>query len=133
MLIGSFEVVGQLETKQRINAVGDPPKDNSWIRAGSTKLLTSVGDTAYAFLLLETAMNINDENLNKEELQYLIERLGGPEDKLADEPDTLLGISTADRAALQTDLKMRLQRGIEEMRARKEEVPERLLELIERL
>ncbi len=77
-------------------------------------------------------MNINDENLNKEELQYLIERLGGPEDKSADEPDTL-GTSTPDRAALQTDLKMRLQRGIEEMRARNEEVPERLLKLIERL
>jgi FixJ family two-component response regulator len=78
-------------------------------------------------------MNVNDESLSKEELQYLIERLGFPEDELADASDTLLGTSTADQAALQADLKMRLQRGIEEMRARKEEVPGRLLKLIERL
>jgi len=89
--------------------------------------------TAYAFLLLETAMNVNDESLSKEELQYLIERLGGPEDELANDTDAVLRLSPGEQAALQVDLKMRLQRGIEEMRARNEEVPERLLSLIERL
>jgi hypothetical protein len=89
--------------------------------------------TAYAFLLLETAMNVNDKSLSKEELQYLIERLGGPEDELADDADAFLRPSPAEQAALQVDLKLRLQRGVEEMRARNEEVPERLLSLIERL
>jgi hypothetical protein len=40
----------ELKDKSRKNAVGDPPKDKSWIPLGSTKLLTSVGDHSLRFL-----------------------------------------------------------------------------------
>jgi len=74
-------------------------------------------------------MDVKDDRLSREELQYLIEKLTPSEDEMADEQDS----SAADRGALQTDLKLRLQRSVEEMRARNEEVPAHLLNLIERL
>jgi hypothetical protein len=77
-------------------------------------------------------MNVN-ERLTKEELEYLVERLELLDEELVDNPDTALESSTVDQGELQSDLKIRLQRGVTEMRARHEEVPEQLLNLIERL
>lgn len=78
-------------------------------------------------------MNPKDDRLTKEELQYLIERLSLPDD---DEPADDAGTSvesSAAQGALQADLKKRLQRGVDEMRARNEEVPGGVLDLLERL
>jgi len=77
-------------------------------------------------------MNVN-ERLTKEELEYLIERLELPNDDLMENPDSVLRSSPVHQAELQADLKLRLQRGVSEMKARNEEVPEHLLDLIERL
>ncbi len=74
-------------------------------------------------------MSVNDDRLTKEELQYLIEELGLSDDEPVDTPlesSTLPGTP-------QLDLKKRLQRSVEEMRARNEEVPGHLLDIIERL
>jgi hypothetical protein len=77
-------------------------------------------------------MDDKDDRLSKEELQYLIERLSFSDEESAVSADSL-SESYADQGALQADLKIRLQRGVEEMRARNEVVPEHLLNLIERL
>jgi hypothetical protein len=77
-------------------------------------------------------MNVN-ERLTKEELEYLIERLELSGEDLVDKPDPILETSPVDQGLLQADLKMRLQRRVTEMRDRNEEVPEHLLNLIERL
>jgi hypothetical protein len=74
-------------------------------------------------------MSVNDDSLTKEELQYLIEELNLSNDENA---DTLLESSTA-LGELPSALKKRLQRSVEEMRARNEEVPAPLLDIIERL
>lgn len=78
-------------------------------------------------------MDDKDDRLSKEELQYLIERLSFSDEESVDSANNLSESSAADQGALQADLKIRLQRGVEEMRARNEVVPERLLNLIERL
>ncbi len=77
-------------------------------------------------------MNVN-ERLTKEELEYLIERLKLSDEELVHNADSGLKASVVDQGELQADLKLRLQRGVTEMRARNEEVPEHLLNLIERL
>jgi hypothetical protein len=77
-------------------------------------------------------MNVN-ERLTKEELEYLIERLELSGEELVDDPDPVFKTSPVDQGVLQADLKMRLRRRVIEMRARNEEVPEHLLNLIERL
>jgi hypothetical protein len=77
-------------------------------------------------------MNTN-ERLTKEELEYLIERLELSGEEFVDNSDTALNNSPVAQGALQADLKLRLMRGVTEMRARNEEVPEHLLDLIERL
>jgi len=74
-------------------------------------------------------MSVNDDNLTKEELQYLIEELNLSDDENA---ETLLESPTA-LGELPSALKERLQRSVEEMRARNEEVPAPLLDIIERL
>jgi hypothetical protein len=76
-------------------------------------------------------MRVNDDRLTKEELQYLIEELSLSDDEPADNEEkplepTVLG-------ALQSGLKNRLQRRVQEMRERNEEVSANLLDLIERL
>jgi hypothetical protein len=74
-------------------------------------------------------MSVNDNRLTKEELQYLIEELGAADDEPVDTPLE----SSAVPGIPQLDLKERLQRSVEEMRARNEEVPAHLLDLLERL
>lgn len=76
-------------------------------------------------------MSVDDNSLTKEELQYLIEELNLSDDEAAEKEEDLLEPSV--RSTLQTDLKNRLQRSVQEMRARNEEVPANLLDLIERL
>jgi hypothetical protein len=78
-------------------------------------------------------MDDKDDRLSKEELQYLIEKLSLSDEESATSIDMLLESSAADQGAVQADLKLRLQRGVEEMRARNEVVPEHLLNLIKRL
>lgn len=73
-------------------------------------------------------MNVNDDGPTKEELQYLIEELSVSDDEPAEKADTSL--ESRGPGTLQTDLKKRLQRRVEEMRARNEEVPANLLDLI---
>lgn len=76
-------------------------------------------------------MSVDDNSLTKEELQYLIEELNLSDDEPAEKDEDILEPSV--RSKLQTDLKNRLQRHVEGMRARNEEVPAPLLNLIERL
>lgn len=76
-------------------------------------------------------MSVNDDNLTKEELQYLIEELNLSDDEPAEKEEHLLEPSI--RSTLQTGLKERLLRRVQEMRERNEEVPANLLDLIERL
>lgn len=76
-------------------------------------------------------MNVNNDRLTKEELQYLIEKLRLLNDESAESADTLLESPVP--GTPQTDLKERLQRSVDEMRVQNEEVPAHLLDLIERL
>jgi hypothetical protein len=76
-------------------------------------------------------MNVNNDRLTKEELQYLIEELSLLDDNPAEE--TASPEESTILATLQSGLKKRLQRSIEEMRERNEEVPVNLLDLVERL
>ena len=78
-------------------------------------------------------MDDKDDRLSKEELQYLIERLSFSDEESVDSADNLSESSASEQGALQADLKIRLQRSVDEMRARNEEVPANLLNLIERL
>jgi hypothetical protein len=78
-------------------------------------------------------MNINDKNLSKEELEYFIEKLSVPIEHTLDSVTNLPVLPTSDQAKLQSDLKVRLQRGLQEMQARNEDVPDALVELIKRL
>jgi len=76
-------------------------------------------------------MSVDDNSLTKEELQYLIEELNLSDDEPAEKGEDLLEPSI--RSTLQTGLKERLLRRVQEMRERNEEVPANLLDLIERL
>jgi len=78
-------------------------------------------------------MSINDKNLSKEELEYFIEKLSRPNEDTLDSVTNLPALPATDQVTLQSDLKVRLQRGLEDMQARNENVPEALLELINRL
>jgi len=72
-----------------------------------------------------------DDSLTKEELQCLIEELSLSDDEIAEKEKAPLDPSI--RSALQTNLKNRLQLRVQEMKARNEEVPANLRDLIERL
>ena len=76
-------------------------------------------------------MSVNDNRLTKEELQYLIEELSLVDDELPEHKETPLEPTVP--GTLQSDLKKRLQRCVQKMKARNEEVPAHLLDLLERL
>ena len=75
-------------------------------------------------------MNTNEKSLRKDELQFLLAEL---EQAGVDSTDSSGARSALEQSALQNELKMRLQKAAEEMRARNEPVPPGLIDLLERL
>jgi len=75
-------------------------------------------------------MDIEDTDLTREELDFLIERLSRENDELTPPSSDSKSISQTE---IQFDLKTRLRRGIDELRANNENVPPDLLRILERL
>lgn len=75
-------------------------------------------------------MVVQNTGLTKEELDFLVERLSREND---DSPLLDADLESLTQREIQADLKTRLQRGIDDLRANNEDVPTELLRLLERM
>ena len=77
-------------------------------------------------------MDVKDNDLTKDELDYLIEKLSREDDEESLSTDDAK-CEDENHAEIQADLKIRLKQGIDELKASDEDIPPRLLRLLERL
>lgn len=78
-------------------------------------------------------MNTNENSLSKQELQLLLTELEPAGTDSTGSLSVHSEGSALEQSALRNELKMRLQKTAEEMRARNEPVPPSLIDLLERL
>jgi len=74
-------------------------------------------------------MDVENTDLTREELDFLIEKLTRESD------EAILGADSEslNQTEIQADLKVRLQRGIDDLKANDENVPQHLLRLLKSL
>lgn len=75
-------------------------------------------------------MDVENTDLTREELDFLIEKLT----RESDEPDVLgVDSESLNQTEIQADLRVRLQRGIDDLKANDENVPQDLMRLLKSL
>ena len=78
-------------------------------------------------------MNTNENSMSKQELRLLLAELEPAGMDSTDSSGGPSGRSALEQSALQAELKMRLEKAAEKMRARNEPAPPNLMDLLERL